>query len=61
LGHDEFSEHGGSKLGPPLLASFGNAGTASIGAYWLILAGFAVVFLVATWGVLVRSTRRVTR
>ena len=30
-------------------------------AYWLILAVFALVFLFATWGVLVRSTRGATR
>ena len=34
---------------------------ASTGTYWLILAAFAVVFLVATWGVLVRSTGRQAR
>jgi ABC-type multidrug transport system ATPase subunit len=60
VGHDlgarQILAHGGSKLGPPLLASFGDAGTASTGTYWLILAAFAVLFLVATWGVLVRST-----
>jgi ABC-type multidrug transport system ATPase subunit len=65
IGHDlgarRILAHGGSKLGPPLLASFGNAGTASVGAYWLILATFAGVLLVATWGVLARSTRRATR
>jgi ABC-type multidrug transport system ATPase subunit len=65
IGHDlgarRILAHGGSKLGPPLLESFGNAGTASIGAYWLILLAFAVVLLVATWGVLVRSTRGATR
>ena len=65
IGHDlgarRILEHGGSKLGPPLLASFGDAGTASIGAYWLILGSFAVIFLVATWGVLVRRTRGATR
>ena len=60
VGHDlgarQILAHGGSKLGPPLLASFGDAGTASTGTYWLILAAFAVLLLVATWGVLVRST-----
>ena len=65
IGHDlgarRILAHGGSTLGPPLLASFGDAGTASTGTYWLILAAFAVVFLVATWGVLVRSTRSATR
>ena len=61
IGHDlgarRILGQGGSELGPPLLESFGDAGTASTGTYWLILAGFAAVFLVATWGVLVRSTR----
>ena len=61
IGHDlgarRILGHGGSRLGPPLLASFGDAGTASTGTYWLIPAAFAVVFLVATWVVLVRSTR----
>ncbi len=65
VGHDLGARHtlahGGSKLGPPLLASFGDAGTSSTGTYWLILAAFSVVFLVATWGVLVRSTHRATR
>jgi ABC-type multidrug transport system ATPase subunit len=58
LGARRILAHGGSKLGPPLLASFGDAGSASIGAYWLILGAFAAVLLVATWGVLARSTRR---
>jgi ABC-type multidrug transport system ATPase subunit len=65
IGHDlgarRILAHGGSTLGPPLLASFGDAGTASTGAYWLILAAFAVVFLFATWGVLVRSTQSAMR
>jgi ABC-type multidrug transport system ATPase subunit len=61
LGARRILEHGGSKLGPPLLASFGNAGTASIGAYWLILAGFAAALLVATWGVLTRDARGAKR
>ena len=65
VGHDlgarQIFAHGGSKLGPPLLASFGDAGTASTGTYWLILAAFAVLFLVATWGVLVRNTSTAMR
>ena len=52
---------GGSPLGPPLLSSYGDAGTQSTGTYWLILGAFAVVFLVATWLVLVRGTRRSMR
>jgi len=62
IGHDlgarRILADGGSPLGPPLLESYGDAGTQPTGTYWLILAAFAVVFLAATWGVLVRSTRR---
>jgi ABC-type multidrug transport system ATPase subunit len=65
IGHDLGARwilgHGGSPLGPPLLASFGDAGRASTGAYWLILTSCALAFLAATWGVLVRSTGRPTR
>ena len=65
IGHDlgarRILAEGGSRLGPPLLASYGDAGTLSTGTYWLILGAFAVVFLVATWGVLVHSTRRSMR
>ncbi len=65
IGHDLGARHilaaGGSRLGPPLLASYGDAGTASTGTYWLVLAAFSAVFLVATWAVLVRRTRRSMR
>jgi ABC-type multidrug transport system ATPase subunit len=65
IGHDlgarRILARGGSRLGPPLLTSYGDAGTASTGTYFLILAVFAVVFLVATWVVLVRNTRRSMR
>jgi ABC-type multidrug transport system ATPase subunit len=65
IGHDlgarRILAEGGSPLGPPLLESYGDAGTQSTGTYWVVLAGFAVVFLVATWGVIVRSTRRSMR
>ena len=65
VGHDlgarRILAEGGSPLGPPLLESYGDAGTQPTGAYWLILGAFAVVFLVATWGVIVRSTRSSTR
>jgi ABC-type multidrug transport system ATPase subunit len=61
IGHDfgarRILAEGNSPLGPPLLDSYGDAGTQSTGTYWLILAVFAVVFLVATWRVLVRTTR----
>jgi ABC-type multidrug transport system ATPase subunit len=65
IGHDlgarQILAHGGSPLGPPLLTSYGDAGTASAGTYSVVLAVFAVAFLAATWGVLVRGTRRSTR
>jgi ABC-type multidrug transport system ATPase subunit len=61
LGARHILAEGGSPLGPPLLESYGDAGTQSIGTYWLILAAFAVVFLVATWAVLVRTTRKSQR
>jgi ABC-type multidrug transport system ATPase subunit len=62
IGHDlgarRILAEGGSPLGPPLLASFGDAGTLSTGAYWLVLAAFAAMFLFGTWAVIVRTTRR---
>ena len=61
LGAQRILAHGGSPLGPPLLASFGEAGRLSTPTYWLILASFVVVFLIATWGVLVRATGRPPR
>ncbi|HEY6894992.1 MAG TPA: ABC transporter permease, partial [Rhodanobacteraceae bacterium] len=61
VGHDIGARgilaHGGSPLGPPLLASFGNAGSASTPAYWIILGMFAIVMLVATYAVLRHTTR----
>ena len=61
IGHDlgarRILAEGGSRLGPPLLASYGDAGTHSTGTYWLVLAAFAVVFLVATWRAVVRTTQ----
>jgi hypothetical protein len=65
MGHDLGARHilanGGSRLGPPLLASYGDAGSMATGTYWLILAGFAVAFLVGTWAVLVRTTKGTMR
>jgi ABC-type multidrug transport system ATPase subunit len=61
VGHDlgarRILAEGGSPLGPPLLSSYGDAGTHATGTYWLVLAAFAVVVLVATWRVLVRTTQ----
>jgi ABC-type multidrug transport system ATPase subunit len=61
LGARQILTHGGSPLGPPLLASFGDAGTLSTPTYWLILVSFAMVFLAATWGVLVHTAARPQR
>ena len=62
IGHDlevrELLAAGGSPLGPPLLETYGDAGTLSTGTYWAILAAFTVVFLAAAWVVLSRSLRR---
>ena len=65
IGHDlgarRILAKGGSPLGPPLLESYGDAGSHSTGAYWLVLAVFAVVFLAGTWAAVVRTTRRSMR
>jgi hypothetical protein len=65
VGHDLGARRilalGGSQLGPPLLASYGNAGVRSTVSYWLILGVFSAVFLTGTWLILVRSTQRSTR
>jgi ABC-type multidrug transport system ATPase subunit len=65
VGHDlgarRILAEGRSPLGPPLLTSYGDAGTHSTGTYWLVLAAFAIVFLVGTWGAVVRTTRTATR
>jgi hypothetical protein len=65
IGHDigarRILAEGQSPLGRPLLTSYGDAGSMSTGFSWLILGTFAVVFFAATWGVLVRSTRRHAR
>ena len=43
---------GGSPLGPPLLAAYGDAGTSSTATYWAIPGLFTAAFLVAAWAVL---------
>ena len=51
LGHDLGVRHilsdGGSPLGPPLVAAYGDAGTQATGTYWLYLAAFTAVFFAA--------------
>ena len=60
VGHDlgarRILADGGSPLGPPLLESYGDAGTLSTGTYWAVLTLFAAIFLSATWAVLVRTS-----
>ncbi len=65
LGHDLGVRHiladGGSPLGPPLIAAYGDAGTQATGVYWLYLAAFTVVFFFGAWLILRRKTRRPAR
>jgi len=61
LGVRTLFAEGGSPLGPPLLAAYGDTGSREISTYWLFLTVFAVVFTVATWLVLARRTRTLTR
>jgi hypothetical protein len=62
LGHTAELERiwrdGGSPLGPPLLATYGDSFARPVGVDWLILAGFVLLFLGATWVVLVRKDSR---
>jgi hypothetical protein len=63
IGHDLGLRHlfaaGGSKLGPPLLAQYGSAGTHSTAFYWTVLLAFTLVFLTGAWLAL-RSRSRAT-
>ncbi|WCN83392.1 ATP-binding cassette domain-containing protein [Micromonospora sp. LH3U1] len=58
LGHTAGVERlwrdGGSPLGPPLLATYGDTFSRPVWVNWLVLGGFVVLFLGATWAVLVR-------
>ncbi|MGK5683191.1 ATP-binding cassette domain-containing protein [Actinoplanes sp. URMC 104] len=58
LGHSTGLEalwrDGGSPLGPPLLATYGDSFSRPVLVDWLILGGMTAVFLAATWGVLRR-------
>jgi hypothetical protein len=62
LGHDLGVRHiladGGSPLGPPLVAAYGDAGTQATVVYWLWLIACAVVFFLGAWLVLRRRCRR---
>ncbi|MDG4808912.1 ATP-binding cassette domain-containing protein [Micromonospora sp. WMMD1120] len=62
LGHTAGVERlwrdGGSPLGPPLLATYGDSFARPVWVNWLILAGFTVLFLVAACAVLARRGSR---
>jgi ABC-type multidrug transport system ATPase subunit len=49
---------GGSPLGPPLLATYGDSFARTVWVDWLLLAGFATLFLLATGAVVSRKVRR---
>jgi len=61
IGHDlgvrQLLLGGGSPLGPPLVASYGGAGSHATGTYWAILLVFCLVFLIGA-GLTLRSTVR---
>jgi hypothetical protein len=48
---------GGSPLGPPLLASYGDTFSRPVPVDWAILAGFTAVFLGSAWALIVRRCR----
>jgi hypothetical protein len=57
IGLEALWRDGASRLGPPLLDSYGDSFAHPASRGWLILAGFALLFLAATWAVLVRKCR----
>jgi ABC-type multidrug transport system ATPase subunit len=62
LGHSAGVEalwrEGGSPLGPPLLATYGDSFARPVWQDWLLLGGFGVLFLTGTYLVLRRKVRR---
>ncbi len=61
LGVRELFAEGGSPLGPPLLAAYGDTGSGDVTTYWLVLLAFTAVLLAGTWVVLARRLRFSTR
>ncbi|MFF2123942.1 ATP-binding cassette domain-containing protein [Streptomyces olivochromogenes] len=57
VGLESLWRTGASPLGPPLLDSYGDSFGHPASRGWLLLAGFAVLFLAVTWAVLVRKCR----
>ncbi|MEU1679342.1 ATP-binding cassette domain-containing protein [Micromonospora zamorensis] len=64
LGHtagvEQLWRNGGSPLGPPLLATYGDSFSRPVWVNWLVLGGFVLLFLCATWAVLARRGSRGT-
>ncbi|MET7946367.1 ATP-binding cassette domain-containing protein [Micromonospora sp. NPDC005324] len=62
LGHTAGVERlwrdGGSPLGPPLLATYGDSFSRPVWVDWLVLGGFVLLFLGAAWAVLLRRDPR---
>jgi ABC-type multidrug transport system ATPase subunit len=58
---DRLWARGGSPLGPPLLASYGDTFTRPVPLDWAILAGFTALFLGSAWLLLARRCGRPTR
>ncbi|MFE9194052.1 ATP-binding cassette domain-containing protein [Micromonospora sp. NPDC007208] len=62
LGHTAGVERlwrdGGSPLGPPLLATYGDSFSRPVWVDWLVLGGFVLLFLGAAWVVLLRRDPR---
>ncbi|MEU1586505.1 ATP-binding cassette domain-containing protein [Micromonospora sp. NPDC005710] len=62
LGHTAGVERlwrdGGSPLGPPLLATYGDSFSRPVWVDWLVLGGFVLLFLGAAWTVLLRRDAR---
>ncbi|MCG5435701.1 ABC transporter ATP-binding protein/permease [Micromonospora foliorum] len=62
LGHTAGVERlwrdGGSPLGPPLLATYGDSFSRPLWVDWLVLGGFVLLFLGAAWVVLLRRDPR---
>ncbi|MGC5321891.1 ATP-binding cassette domain-containing protein [Micromonospora arida] len=62
LGHtagvERLWREGGSPLGPPLLATYGDSFSRPVWVDWLVLGGFVLLFLGAAWAVLLRRDPR---
>jgi ABC-2 family transporter len=57
VGLEPLWRRGASPLGPPLLRSYGGTFARPAERGWIVLAGFALLFLAVTWAVLARKCR----